>query len=224
MISMAMIAFLGEMVNKYIMQLAFILQKLAHRHMESTQKRNLVNAAEDSLPKRNEAANKDHFTMVDKDCSSNQILQTSSGKNLDVVEKDKDNSMSVYCSWRFIVGLFLMGFFLCFHIYFIQFLDLTLMAANSANSIVATLILSTAILGEKFIWKYDGTALVFISAGCVTLVLNANTSEQTEYTAEEVKDLLCMPRTLVFISFCMLCILLSVIVLRFALNRLRQFE
>ena len=95
------------------------------------------------------------------------------------------------------------------------------MAANSANSIVATLILSTAILGEKFIWKYDGTALVFISAGCVTLVLNANTSEQTEYTAEEVKDLLCMPRTLVFISFCMLCILLSVIVLRFALNRLR---
>ena len=120
MISMAMIAFLGEMVNKYIMQLAFILQKLAHRHMESTQKRNLVNLAEDSQPKRNEAANKDHFTMVDKDCSSNQISQqASSGKNLDVVEQDKDNSLSVYCSWRFIVGLILMAVFLIFHIYFI---------------------------------------------------------------------------------------------------------
>ena len=61
------------------------------------------------------------------------------------------------------------------HIYLIQFLDLTLLAANSANSIVAVIILSTTILDEKFIWQYDLTALCFILIGCITIVMNANT-------------------------------------------------
>lgn len=102
-------------------------------------------------------------------------------------------------------------------------MDLTLVAANSANCIVAAIIFSTAILGEKFIWKYDLTALLLISLGCATIVMNANTT-QTEYTAEEVKDLLKAPRTLIFIGFCLFCIVISVVLLRFMLVRLRRFE
>ena len=137
------------------------------------QKRNLVinqTADDDKIDSSATAAaaDEDHFISQ----------QTSGGQtHLDVVEQDKDNSMKVYCSWRFLLGLMIMVCCLCFHVYLIQFLDLTLISANSANSVVATLILSTAILGETFIWKYDFTALFFISAGCVVLVFNANTAE-----------------------------------------------
>ena len=61
------------------------------------------------------------------------------------------------------------------HVYFVSYLDLTLLAANSANAIIAAIIWSRLILGEKFIWKYDFTALILISIGCVTIALNANT-------------------------------------------------
>ena len=69
-----------------------------------------------------------------------------------VVEKDKDQSMRTYCSWRFLLGMSCLIACTVSHIYLLQFLDLTLLAANSANSIVAAIILSTNILGEKFIW------------------------------------------------------------------------
>ena len=217
MISVAVIAFLCEMVNTYFMQLGFILQKLAHRHVESLQKRNLVSVVQQKPADENKnTAASDNFVMADDACSSNPADV--------VIEQDRDNSMRVYCSWRFLLGLMLMVCCLCFHVYLIQYLDLTLISANSANSIVAVLVLSTAILGEQFIWRYDFTALFFISAGCASLVLNANTSEQTEYTADEVKALLSTPRTLIFITFCMCCILLSLILLRFVLQRLRRFE
>ena len=94
--------------------------------------------------------------------------------------------MRTYCSWRFLLGMICMVSCLVLHVYLLKYLDLTLLAANSANSIVAAIILSTNILGEKFIWKYDFTALFLISVGCATIVLNANTT-QTEYSADDVK-------------------------------------
>ena len=53
--------------------------------------------------------------------------------------------------------------------------------------------------------------------------MNANKSE-TEYTADDVMNLLKAPRTICFISFCVLCILMSVCILRLVLRRLRHFE
>ena len=82
--------------------------------------------------------------------------------------------MNTYCTLRFMSGLGLMICSLCLHIYLIQFLHLTLIAANSANAIIASIVWSVTILGEKFIWQYDLTALVFISISCITIVLNAN--------------------------------------------------
>ena len=133
--------------------------------MESKQKRNLVKEADSQ---KSSDADEDRFI----DGSTNHRPGTSG----EIVEQDKHNSMSVYCSWRFLLGLLAMITCLTAHVYLIKYLDLTLIAANSANSIVAAIIFSTWILGEKFIWKYDFTALVCISVGCATIVVNANTT------------------------------------------------
>ena len=91
-----------------------------------------------------------------------------------MVEKDGNQSMQAYCSCYFIMGLLLIVCCMFVHIFCMQFLDLTLMASNSANVIIAAVVLSCCILDEKFITKYDLPAIIFISLGCVTLVLNAN--------------------------------------------------
>ena len=115
--------------------------------------------------------------------------------------------MRVYCSWRWLVGIFAMILGVVIHICMLKYLDLTLIAANSVTAIVSATVFSTQILGEVFICRYDLPALLLISAGCITIVLNANTS-QTEYSAEDVKDLLKSPRTLSFIGACLVCIII----------------
>ena len=64
----------------------------------------------------------------------------------------------------------------CIHVIVLPYLDLTLMACNASVAIICNLILSIRFLGEKLVWKYDLTALVLISTGCTTIVLNAHTS------------------------------------------------
>ena len=130
--------------------------------------------------------------------------------------------MKVYCSWRWLLGLFAMLAGLTIHIFMLQFLDLTLLAANAVTSIVAIVLFSTTILGEVFMWRYDLPGLLLIATGCTT-VLNANKTE-TEYTATDVKELLKAPKTLCFMAFCVFCILLSVATLSVVLRRLRRFE
>jgi len=53
--------------------------------------------------------------------------------------------------------------------------------------------------------------------------MNANKTE-TEYTADDVMALLKAPRTICFMSFCVLCILMSVCTLSLVLRQLRHFE
>lgn len=139
------------------------------------------------------------------------------------VEKDEDQSVKVYTSWRWLVGFFSMFVGVLIHIYCLQYLDLTLLAANSVTAVVAAIVLSTQILGEKFVCRYDLPALIFIAIGCSTIVLNANKTE-TEYTADEVKELLKSPRSLLFMGTCLFTIVLSMCILGCILRRLRLFE
>ena len=67
------------------------------------------------------------------------------------------------------------------HVAVIPYLDLTLIAVNTTLGIIFSVILSTVILKEQFVAKYDLSGLFFIMAGVVWIVLNANTSEQ-EFT------------------------------------------
>ncbi len=69
-----------------------------------------------------------------------------------------------------------MNISLVVHIFMLQYLDLTLIGANSVTAIVAAAVLSTQVLGEVFIPRYDLTALFCISFGCATIVFQANTT------------------------------------------------
>ena len=109
------------------------------------------------------------------------------------------------------------------HIFCLQYMDLTLLAANAVTAIISTLVFSVTILGEMFVCRYDLPALLLISAGCTTIVLNSNKSDES-FTADEVVDLLLAPRTLCFAGTCIFFILLSLTTLSFVLARLRRFE
>ena len=56
------------------------------------------------------------------------------------------------------------------HMLVLAHLDLTLMACQVSTSILCNTALSVLYLGETFIWKYDFTALILISLGCVWIV------------------------------------------------------
>ena len=98
-----------------------------------------------------------------------------------------------------------------------------MLAANTANAIIASIFWSKIILGEKLIWQYDLTAFVFISTGCITIALNANTQE-TKYSDEDIKELLKAPRTIVFFAVTIFLIILCLSMMKLVLSRLRRFE
>ena len=55
----------------------------------------------------------------------------------------------------------------------LPFADLVLLASNSATAIIASSLLAICILGEKFVWKYDLTAIFLIIIGnTLTIVLS----------------------------------------------------
>ena len=80
------------------------------------------------------------------------------------------------------MGCILLGTLI--HIAILPFLDLTLSACNATLGIIFAMILARTFLGERFIWQYDLVAIVFIAAGCITIVLNANKNEVI-YTEQE---------------------------------------
>lgn len=139
------------------------------------------------------------------------------------MEQDVDQSLKVYGSWRWLVGLFAICISVVIQIYMLKYLDLTLLGANAVTAVVAAVLLSTQILGEKFVFRYDLPALVLIILGCATIVLNSNKTD-TKYSAEDVMALLRAPRTICFIGFCVTAIIISACTLSLVLRKLRQFE
>lgn len=97
------------------------------------------------------------------------------------------------------------------------------MACAASTSILVGLILATQFLGEKFVWKYDCTALVLISAGCTTIVLNAHTT-QVKFDREEVVDVLTSARTLIYLAFGLVYFITVLMLIKCYLANLRLFE
>ena len=59
MISAAIAAFFGDMLACFLMQLGLIMQKLAHKHLEAQQERNLVKLEIEQIGRKTEASNID---------------------------------------------------------------------------------------------------------------------------------------------------------------------
>ena len=69
------------------------------------------------------------------------------------------------------------------HIIALPYADMTLLAANASLAIIGNLILSIYLFNEKWVWKFDCTAMALIIAGCSSIVLLSN-KEQIEYNGE----------------------------------------
>ena len=101
------------------------------------------------------------------------------------VKRDQLNATKVFCQWKWVLGFaFILLNVLC-HSLIVPFCDLTLLSCNAATAIIVNMLLSCHVLGEKFIWQYDLTAMTLIAFGSVTIVINAHT-EQVEFTADEI--------------------------------------
>mmetsp|Transcript_26213 Transcript_26213/g.30631 ORF Transcript_26213/g.30631 Transcript_26213/m.30631 type:complete len:164 (-) Transcript_26213:720-1211(-) len=163
MINTAILAFFGEVVGAILQQWAFVMQKLAHRNLEQQQKRNLV---ENDYKEQQ---------IVDHD---GYLRQEEGNPNVDQakVERDVDQTLKVYCSWRWLFGIVALIISVVIHSFMLPLLNLTLLAAKNVAAIVAATLFSTQILEEQFICRYDLPALLLISAGCVMIVLSANTT------------------------------------------------
>ena len=85
---------------------------------------------------------------------------------------------SSYCSWRFLLGMSLMFFGTLVHLCMLPFLDLTLVAGGACLGILVAIMLSVLVLGETFVWRYDLPGLLFIAAGSISIVYNANKKDQ----------------------------------------------
>lgn len=93
------------------------------------------------------------------------------------------NAGKTYLSKRWALGFFFIILNVICHATILPYIDLTLISCNAATAIIVNIILSIKILDEKFIPKYDLTAVILIIAGSMTIVLHAHT-EQVDFTAE----------------------------------------
>ena len=105
----------------------------------------------------------------------------------------------------------------------LPFLDMTLIACNCATATIVNMVLSTQILKEKFIWKYDLTAMSLIALGCVMIAVNANT-DQVSYNGEQIAELILSPSTIIFGSVGLVMLLCESCMLSSFLDRVRTFE
>jgi len=109
------------------------------------------------------------------------------------------------------------------HLSVLPYADLTLLSSNSIVGIVIATVLSILFLDEKWVMKYDLTALLFIVFGCSTIVLLSNKSE-AEFDAEAIKKLLFSVRTVSYLAVCCVMVIIDYLVLRKMLRALKKFQ
>ena len=135
----------------------------------------------------------------------------------------ESRASQAYCSWRFLFGFSLCCLGTVVHIFVLPYLDLVLMACNSLTSVLVAQLLSTTVLGEKFVCKYDFTGMLLLVVGCGTIVYNANT-KQDEYTIAQAIAILIAPQTLIAVVFSVVFLLGTIWYLRYFTSKLRIFE
>ena len=98
-----------------------------------------------------------------------------------------------------------------------------MMGCNAAFAIGCSMLLSFYWLGERFVPKNDITALLLISAGCVTIVCNVSTDAKKFDSDEAIEHLLSW-RSIGYYTFTGSFVLLTLLFTKFYLTAVRQFE
>lgn len=82
----------------------------------------------------------------------------------------------------------------------LPYADLVLFTASASLAVVFGVFLAIIMLGEKFVCRYDFSAMVLIVGGALLTVYQSNFSEY-KYTAYDVKQLLIGYKALGFLIF-----------------------
>jgi len=109
------------------------------------------------------------------------------------------------------------------HLSVLPYADLTLLSSNSIVGIVVATILSISFLGERWVLRYDLTALILIIIGCTTIVMLSNKADPN-FDAGDIQDLLFSVRTIVYLAVCCLIVVIDYIILNYMLKGLKMFE
>ena len=136
---------------------------------------------------------------------------------------DNVNSARSYCQAKWIIGLLFTCLTPICQAVALPFVDMSLLACNAATAIIANVILSTKVLGERFVCKYDLTALVLIATGVFMIVWKGHT-DPVSFTGEEVRALIFSWRVGLYVAVCMVFFILDRLVLERTLRALRKFE
>ena len=95
-------------------------------------------------------------------------------KRKQTVSSDKMVEKTMCCTWKGVAGLILTAIGCIGHALALPFCDLTLIACNSSTAIIVNVWLSSKFLGEKFIAKYDISAMVLVCAGTLAIIMISN--------------------------------------------------
>ena len=87
---------------------------------------------------------------------------------------DDKIAKTVFCSWKGICGLLLVVVGFVGHFIALPFADLTLIACNSSSAVLMNVWISNKYLGEKFICKYDVTAMCMVAMGTLVIIMLSN--------------------------------------------------
>ena len=109
------------------------------------------------------------------------------------------------------------------HFLALPFCDLTLIACNSSSAIIMNVWVAWKYLGEKFVPRYDITALCLVSLGTVVIVYVTN-KEQQQFTIEELVGLLVALPSIAYVSATVLVACIGHAIIPVLLQRLRAFE
>ena len=129
----------------------------------------------------------------------------------------------MFCSFKGLCGLFLVIVGSLGHFVALPFCDLTLIACNSSSAIIMNVFISVKWLGEKFVPKYDVTAMMLVFLGTLVIILLSNKEQQT-FTVDRILDLMTTPGSIIYFATTFALAISIHIFMPKLLRKLRQFE
>lgn len=101
-------------------------------------------------------------------------ITTERKKAQDGVTSEDTIKSSLFCSKRGLAGLGLTVIGVLGHFLALPYADLTLIACNSSTAVIFNMWISHKYLGEKFVAKYDVTAVCLVTFGTLVIILLSN--------------------------------------------------
>ena len=129
---------------------------------------------------------------------------------------DKESLARGICSSKWLLGFMFITLNPICQSLVLPFVDLSLLSCNAATAIIVNVLLSTKVLGETFLWKYDFTAMVLIAVGTAMIVLRTHT-EPVDFTGDQIRDVIFSMRNGLFILLCVVLFILDKVALSISL-------